>query len=288
MAAAKGRQVASAPEKPAEAQEARKSTLFTRSLAEQGPNLPIGLIGPDGKLHKTISTLPWRTKEEREIAKNVKPNMAMGAHVSIVLALLTSQFGFREWGDKEKLGEKTTFIGTAFMADVLYAYVWLRREALGDEIVLNLTCTSCEKPFKFHGDLGSVEVRGVEEVADLDWFYDLRNPVKLRGTTVKRFRCNQPRWASVARAQVHSQSEGKILAARGCIAGINDDAATIVLADNEIDELSKFDLEALTGQLNKDFIGPKMAVEGECENCGNEFLVPIDWEYNRFFSTSSR
>ena len=60
----------------------------------------------------------------------------------------------------------------------------------------------------------------------------------------------------------------------------------IALAETELDELVKIDLEELAGLIDANGFGPNMSVDAKCPK-GHKFVSPIDWRYDSFFGISS-
>ena len=275
----------SEPEKVAE----EKPRRYKTTIAERGPLLPVGFLTGTG-LAKDLVSRPWKTKDERELSKLKKPKMSMASYISVVTGHMFSKFGPHNWTPETKIDERRVAIGQAYMGDVFFAYMYLRTQVIGNELSMDITCPTpgCGN-FRFVGDLGSTEVNCVDDAAALDWFYDLHDPITLRKQEIKRFKLRTPHWQTLVNSSSDgfTESLGKIMVAQGSIVGLNDDPALIALSDSEIDELSKYDLEAIAVRANDEYIGPKMGVEGKCPKCEREFQAPIDWSYDRFFTTSS-
>ncbi len=284
--------VASAPAGAEQEGEAEKAApkRITTTIAELGARLPVGL-SPGGALVKDLVSRPWKTKDERELSKLRKPKMSMAAYIGVVIGHMFKRFGHHEWDAETKMETRRVHIGQAYMGDVFYAYMWLRREVIGNELALDITCPNpnCGHGFRFVGDLGSTSVNMVEDITALDWVYDLKHPIEIRKKTVARFRLRAPRWFALEGESAGEMTEanGKIMVARSSIVGLNDEPGDVAITDSEIDELSKYDLEALVNKANSEYIGPRMAVDGKCPKCERPFQSPIDWSYERFFTTSS-
>ncbi len=275
-----------APEKAPEKAPRRVIT----TLAELGPVLPVG-FNVGGTLVKDLKTRPWKTKDERELSKLKKPKMSMATYIGIVLGQMCSKFGPHDFTLDQKMPEKQLGIAQAYMGDVFYAYMYLRTQVIGNELKMDITCPTPDcGNFRFTGDLGSTQVSRIDSLDQLDWFHDLRDPIEIRKQTVTKFRLRAPRWNTLVAGSNGDQmtmSMGKIMAVQGSVVGLNDEATELSLTDGEVDELSKYDLEAIANRVNDEFVGPKMAVEGHCPKCEREFQAPIDWSYDRFFTTSS-
>lgn len=268
--------------------EQRKPSRKKTTLAELGRQLPIGVKAPDGGLIRAFDYHPMKTKDERAIGKCRKAKMPQGVHMSHVLAQMCDRIGPHEFDDRMKTEERVVRIGQMFMGDVFYAYVSLRVAVMGPELKMNVKCGSCGKEFKFDADLNTTEVVTVENEEDLRWKYDLRDPIKIRGKTVKTFTICTPRWFSISQLQEDDEQIMKIATVRSSIVGINEEKEDVMLTDPEIDELSKFDLEGIACRLDDNFVGPDMTIEGACPRCGASFSRPINWMYDDFFASSSR
>ncbi len=294
MATAKQRMVAE-PKTNAPPPE-KKSSRQTRTMAEIGSQLPVGMINAEGVLEKSLSVRIWRTKEERELGKLKKPKMNLASYVSTILSYMCTSFGRHNWPDTPQANtkqsdERRAVLSQAFIGDIFYAYCFLRREALGTEIKTKVTCPNCGDNFPFSGDLDTIEVVTVDNVEDLLWTFDLSNPIEIRKQKVQSFRMTSPRWAMIeqtASVAPNNEALAKITAVRGAIIGLNDDPQDLVLMENELDELTKRDFERLMAEVDQNFTGPKMSLEGVCRKCAADFRSPIDWNYERFFSASSR
>lgn len=260
------------------------------TLGELGPMLPVG-FNVGGVLVKDLSTRVWKTKDERELSKLKKPKMSMATYIGLVLGQMCSKFGPHEWQPDTKMAERQVGVAQGYMGDVFYAYMYLRTQVIGPELKMTITCPTdgCGN-FSFMGDLNSTEVSRIDSLDQLDWFHDLRNPIEIRKQLVTKFRLRAPRWTTLvnnSKDDTMTMSMGKIMAVQGSVVGLNEDPSELALTDAEMDELSKYDLESIASRVNDEFVGPKMVVEGNCPKCERDFAAPIDWSYDRFFSTSS-
>ena len=63
-----------------------------------------------------------------------------------------------------------------------------------------------------------------------------------------------------------------------------------VPAEQELEELDKFDIETITGLVDARSPGPDLAIEMECprDACGFKNRQALDWTYDGFFSISGR
>lgn len=270
-------------------------------LAELGAKLPIGMR-QGSEFHRSFTVRPWRMKEEKVLAKAKKdaPGQNLATYVGTVVSYMCPQLGHHshdpEDASDKALAERRVHLSQMFMADVWYAYVYIRRESLGDEIKLNLTCPRCRKSFPWNGSLSTLGVRVPKSMEDAMWEYELHTPMQVRGKTVEKLHLGPQIW-SVAE-DIYSNpddAQAKDAAIRSSVYRLNDDEDPVRLVAGDLDELTKRDIEGLAKAIDEHFVGPNMAIElgGDtpCPNskCGyNEpRVVPIDWSYDHFFGVSS-
>lgn len=263
----------------------------TTTLAAQGPQLPVGIADSAGSLVKDIAVRPWRMKEEREIGdlrdKNRDGNMFQ--YVSMVLATLATKLGPYDF-DKMKPEERRVVIAGMTMPDVFYAYVWLRLQALGPDFDLRIVCPSCRKKSEITADLNTIEVRAVAKIDDASWPYTVAIPFTIRGKQANTLMFGPPRWTALENAPKDERLNTgavKALVIRSSIVGVNTDGQ-VQLADSELDEMSKRDLEKITKLTDDKSIGPIMQLDCKCPNCTAPVKTPIDWNYDSFFAASSK
>lgn len=280
-----------APKEP----EKTKRTVLLKDL---GANMPLGISITDG-FARDIAVKPWRMKEERELGglRDANRDSNMAQYVGMVLATLCSKLGHHNF-DGMKFAERRVVIGQMYMGDVFYAYIWLRVQTMGNELKLKLTCPQCELKFDYTADLESVEVITADDLDALKWDYKLKHPFKLRGKDVANLTLGPARWNGMEMMSQgttgRNMGEAKAGIIQGSICAIPDwlddqkKPQSIMLGPDELDEMSKFDLERLTTLIDDNALGPNMAVEDKCTKCGRNFMLPIDWSYDSFFGDSSR
>lgn len=270
-------------------------TRTKTTLGALGAQLPIGL-SPGGTLVKSLAHRTWRTREEKALGKMKKSGTNVAQHVGIVVGAMCTEFASHRWPEMpekpDQINERRVHVSQSTMGDVLYAYCFLRREVLSNIVKMNITCPNgnCAYKFTLPADLNTLEVVTVDHVDALKWEYKLADPISLRGKRVGIFRMGAALWSPLEQAAGGAINDATIKVAmlRGSICGINDDAASVVMTDDDMDEISKRDLEGMTAALDDNVFGPKMAVEGDCERCGRPYIQSINWVYDAFFSTSSR
>lgn len=268
------------------------------TLGEWGDKLPIGILDSNGQLHKNIVTKPWRTKDERELGNKIGPSAQLVEHVPIIVANMCSQIGPHKMDELDD-ANKSLVVSTMYLADVFYAYTLLRVKTMGERLHLKINCprAGCDSEFPYAGDLKSIEVNAVEEIDDILWRYDLEQPITMRHQLVTHFKMAYPKWGQLAHAHGNTNAaEVKAIAIQAAIIGLNDSQDPVALTMHELDELSRPDFEGIQEGIDRNFLGPKMGLEGKCrpEVCtrfkkgGFEFKMPINWAYKDFFGASSR
>lgn len=266
------------------------------AFKDLGGKMPLGIPITDGYA-RDIVVRPWRMKEERELGalRDANRDNNMAQYVGMVLSTLCSKMGHHNFDDM-KMAEKQLVVGQMFMGDVFFVYIWLRIQTLGNELKLKLTCPTCGKKFDYMADLGTVEVTIADDVNTCKWDYTLKHPFKLRNKDVSKLILGPARWNGMEMMNVSGQNmgEAKNGIIQGSICAIPDwkddkgEPQAIALGPDELDELSKFDLERLTTLIDEHALGPSMAVEDKCGSCHKSFTLPIDWSYDSFFGDSSR
>lgn len=285
---------AAAPESKQE--EQRKSTIKVTTLGELGKKLPIGALS-NGGLLKDFSTRPWKTRDDRELGREQKKNESASRYIGQVVRRMCPTLGDYKRTDysDDELEKALAKIGQLFSGDVFYAYVTLRIEAMGKDLPLQIVCGACEHNFKYVGDLNSIEVTTVDDPQDLSWEFELVDGAELRGKQHTKFRMGPLRWSLMNEAYQSGRNGTtvninaiKITTACNAITGLGDDPTPVMLSDQDLDDVSKLDLERLIKAVDEHSLGPAMVIEGACPKCSSEFRRPIDWEAGSFFAISSR
>lgn len=267
-------------------------------LGELGMNMPLGISTEQGII-KSFAFRPWRFKEEKKLAELVekKNNTNLAEYVSIILSTMCTQVGPHNF-ENLKWEEKLAIISQMWMGDVFYIYIMLRKEAIGKELELEPICPTCGTTFNFIGDLETVEVSVVEEMDDALWKYVLRNPFNIRKKRIESLILGPPRWNEIEMLKDNDSVlnvGAKMTMIKGSIHSIDELEGQHILLENELDEMTKIDIETISSQIDSFTIGPNMFLEGECpkKNClsrksGKKFRQEIDWRYESFFGISSR
>lgn len=283
--------------KVVESEPEKESSRIKTTVGDYGERLPVGIL-KDGILHKDISIKRWNTKGERELGAKVASDASIAEYVSVIVANMCTHLGPHNMDELDD-GEKSLIVSTMYMADVFYAYTLIRIKAMGPRLRTMIKCPrpGCSVEFPYVGDLNTTDVVAVENIDDILWTYNLEEPIEIRKKTVTKFQMAYPKW-TIMQEQRGNTNEGEVKAHTilGAVVGLEDEETPVILTINEIDELSKIDYEGILEGINENYLGPKMAIEGECtkEVCtrfkrgGEKFVFPIDWSYKNFFGSSSR
>lgn len=267
----------------------------TRILSEVGPQLPIGLAPKGGTPDKALEVKRFSLKEERALGSLREANKTanLPTYVAMILGEMCARLGPHVLGPMDPVARRVA-IGQMAMGDVFYAYVWLRVQAMGEQLKLNIKCPHCNHEQPFVGDLRTMEVVTLERPDDGRWTYKLKAPMQIRGKDVTGFQCDLIKWTAVQGADATGANVGAAKAAmiRGAISGLitaDGKVENQQLADGELDEMSKRDVEAMTRLIDLNSTGPVMSVEDICKQarCRKDIKVSIDWGYDSFFADSS-
>jgi len=272
-----------------------KLLVTETTLVERGANLPLGILNDEGAWATDIAVRPWRMKEEKALGKlrDENRNINFAQYVSMVLAVMCSRLGPHDFNSIEDMAKRRVHIGQMWLGDVFYAYCWLRYRSLGSELALDITCpfSSCGNQFAYYADLRTLEVSTAKKLEDTYWEYTLRDPFEIRGKEATGFVFGPMRWSSLESmgsvVTEFNQGAQKAEAIRFSIHKLKGSSENIALADGELDDMSKYDIEAITAKIDTNSIGPNMAIEDNCPKCRRKFRMTIDWTYENFFGISS-
>lgn len=262
-------------------------------LKELGPVLPMGLE-VNGELKRNLETKRWTFKEEKKLGelKKDEKGEGMGRYVTKLISSLFKTFAGLDF-EKISLEEKILRLSQAWGGDIFYAYCWLRYKTLGNILRLNLKCSRCKKDFIFDVDLGTIEVSYADKIEPFTFDYELEEPFEIRKQKVKGFKIQPPKWNMYEKTTElgeFTKGEGQIKQSliHNCIYGLIGEEKQIILMQEELDEMTKIDIEKLSSKIDDVNLGPDMSVDAVCSNCKYEFKSMISWGYDNFFGVSSR
>jgi hypothetical protein len=233
----------------AKAEDKTASTKRVVTLRELGPQLPLGVLDSANLYHKGVENRAWKLSTERELGelrdRNRDSNFAQ--YVSMILGTMCTKLGPHDF-DGKKIEDKQILVSQMFMADVLYAYIWLRVDALGPNLNMNIKCPACEQEFPFTADLNTLEVTCADKVEDTQWPFKLKHPIDIRGKKAVALKLGPTRWNAMESSKANQFNMGQMKAdiVRYSIHGVSHDGEAfeaIPVGEHELDELSKFDFE---------------------------------------------
>ncbi len=278
------------------------STGFASStLGDLGAMLPIGVPhGNPALLAKNFAFKPFRMKEERELDKIRNKKGGSGSHPGKVVEDVLAHM-LTEWGGDPNFAQKSekvrrNAVRNAFMADVLYAYVALRCEAMGPVLGLKVECPHCGHEWAWKTSLDGLEVDFVEKIDELaDRIYELRYPIDFGGKAYDLLAVSPPTWAAVSDVKQSARRGGtgdiKARMILSCIrqAGIKAEpkAPPVTPGNALLDNMAKRDVEELAQYINDSFPQVDLSMEIACPSCEGTFGHSVQWNWDFFFSSSS-
>lgn len=254
-----------------------------------GRQLPVGFL-QDGQFHRNIEFKQYTMAAERELAKTRKGagKSNAAAFASSVLAEMITSLG--PFGDFQSLslGQRKLILGQMYMADILYAYILLRIDALGPEVGFDIQCPFCDEKAQMRSSLESLDVTVPEEPAAIVRKHTLFTPVKVGDKGSVEVLCLQPpRWSTMANMKVRKNPDLTTLKFDLVTAAIMCAADGTPLHAGFVDQLTKKDFEYLTKEVDNNTPGPDLQLEYECPSCGQESGQSLRWDFDYFFGASS-
>lgn len=263
--------------------------MKTTTLGELGWNMPIGVLDAKGHLQKSFKLKPFRMKEEKKLGElREKGGMHLGRYVSQVLAVMVEEVG----GEKLEplsMPQRILKFGGMFMADVLYIYVALRLDALGEDMKIRIPCPKCRETFDFIADLRTLDVGTIEEPAEAVHEVTLKHGFPYQGATRKQVTLNPVQWQVFESKSTRDIGALQAAVIQNSIVGVDgvEPAKFSPIPESSLDEITKRDIETISKALDDRTPGPQMIVTAECTRCASKWTAPIDWGYDNFFHHSS-
>ena len=219
-----------------------------------------------------------------------------------------------EWNGKEWLkieeNERITLVNRLPWATVFYMYIWLRIDALGEDMKMHkFDCPSCGAAIKdMIADLNTIEVKTAgykmidntdseipqyEEDPDFprEGSYDLKKPFTVGEVKVTGLKFGFTTWNAMEKLNSSDRNEGAVKEAMmraSLLKAITEEGGEVALDKNKIlNGMTKRDIEGYYDKLDEFNGGPKLALEIECPSCGSHHEMPFNWTYDYFFGSSS-
>lgn len=263
--------------------------LVTESTFEDwGYRLPIGFL-QGGELHRSFAFRPFRMREEEQLEKlrgGKKKRVRMPEFVAGVLAYMLTRLGPYDFETLSET-ERRLVVNQMWQQDVLYAYIYLRIDALGSECAFNLECATCGHEWRWVADLGRTDVEIAEDAKSLVFTHHLRDGLETPDGVVKEILIQPARWSAMSqiRSKTFNYAEIKLALMASAIKNVGDGKHPITR--EMLETLTKYDSEALTKAIDDLTPGPNLMLEVECPECGATFRHALDWNYDFFFTASS-
>lgn len=257
------------------------------TLAERGNVLSHGLAA-GGQHVRGFAFKPWRTKDEKAVCEVRDKNRAItaAAFASEVLAHFLTEWCGVAFGPL-KQSERRLHLAQALAGDVLHAWIQLRRQALGDDFEVPLSCRSCRTEFAYEIDLSTMEVNVAADGENLRRKVELRDGFEWRGQDVREVTVQPLRW-TVYEGLNASLNTGtlKVRSIASAICELDGQPLLAPLPEHALD-LTKWDLESVAATIENENLGPDLAIEDFCPQCGAKVRQSFPWTYDLFFSKTA-
>lgn len=264
--------------------------LKDTTLGLYGYSLPIGVqLGTPPSLQKDFAFRPFRLIEERLIEEDLKKKKG-GAHpaqaVLTTLKIMLTRFAgidFNTASEKEKM----SVLSSAYMTDILFAYLTLRVEALGEELEAPCKCPSCSTEWRWSADLRDLDVKVSDSLPTYE--VELRSPIQLGEKEIRRVRLHPPSWSALVSMKTGSDSSLKRGILLSSMREVFLDGVWVQrpLPPQSLDLISKRDSENLIKVIDSEFPSIDLSIETECPNCSQKGVETIQWSHSFIFSSSS-
>lgn len=269
-------------------EEAKKK----QTIREMGARLPLGVMSADGQLHRSFEVRPWRMKEEKALGELQRSRdvTTPAQYVMSVISYMATRIGQYDM-DALSPDERDNVVQQMMLGDVWYIYVWLRIHAIGEHLKVEYDCPHCKrKGLTITADLFTTEVNAVDSLAEATWVYRLANPITIRKRVAEALEMGPLRWSMLLNVGTTGGLGGaKAAAILGACRGIPGAEHQMVLTAEDLEEMTKRDIESIVGKIDDHGLGPIMAIEDKCVNdaCKKQIRLPINWEFQSFFGISS-
>ena len=229
---------------------------------------------------------PMTGRKEREVLKAIEsePRLASSAQwqVFCTLAVMLSSVGSVEFDDNLTLKQKMAKVETLCLnvGDAFYMYTCIRRQAMGEEVKVRVTCPDCQTSNRYTLHLDEFEVQAAESPAELIKQVQLEHPVVLDGQEYKEAIVKAVNF-SPRDAENLTSVEAKCHVMAQCISfpGYEFPVSEELLMDQmALQRRELFDLaNSVTPGISED-------TTLACSNCERKIPFVISWEFPAFFA----
>lgn len=279
-----------------------ENNLFrTTTLAELQNNLPIytNVLGAV-KNDLSFTFLPWNMEMEEKFSSLLDQGLSYGKFVNYMLSNIIDTFcgvDFQSLKEPERL----LILNQQYFANMMYIYIYLRVEELGQDLKIsefNCVNSKCGKPIvDWYADLGTLDVRvkewdhvGNKAIHKLDNKFVLRSPILINNQTITGFHLMPSKWDYMESLNTDNSATVKKAMIKSSIAGFyngDDLISAPLVAEQIVTKLSKYDIEKVMNEIAENNAGPIALIGGKCPKCSSEWNKMLDWKYGSFFGSSS-
>lgn len=258
------------------------------TISARGSLLPVGIESiAGGERERTYAFRRWNMQVEMDIgkARDRHRSLSPGALVTEILARLLVKWGPHDF-ERMPIPERILALKRAYGADVYHAWLDLRREVMGNDATLSMTCV-CKHEFGYDVDLGTVEEAVVEDDEVMARPHLLRDGIDYRGAIRKALTLEPTRWMVLEAVTDDGLNIGAIKARFICgtVTALGDEQ--VVLVPEMLKDMSKYDMEHLFTAIGEHSPGPDLSLSVECPRCRTVLKRALDWTYDAFFSAGS-
>ena len=268
--------------------------FLSSTLKMYGHSLLIG-VDNAGQLAKSFSFRRFTFKEELEIAKLRKRKDGPGLHdakiATEVLAYMLTEWAGEDVSQKAHK-HKLMALRSAFMEDVLYAWICLRVETMGEDLAIKTQCPACRHTHTWVTDLTELEVSATSEAVE-PVKMALKSPIPWGDQEITHVVMMPPRWSSIYNVVQAGQVEGLDPIKRAVVQGAIYSAVTGDGTERPCDprireQMTKLDVERIAKAFDSaKFPRNDASFEIVCPECGQAEETSLDWTWGFFFGSAS-
>jgi hypothetical protein len=269
--------------------------MRTVTVAELGQQLPIGIL-KNGKLEKDFALRPFKSWVDRQLSAYREAHAATRHHGHLLakyISLMAERVGsetFPLTAERNSMSEMEARVLSWNFADVIYMYLYSRVQ-LSDKIRFPYACpnVNCkQKNGVMQASLNDIEVRVIDDPKELTQWIQLRDGFKISdGRTVKKVRLHPVSYnAQLTASGASGLGSLTYHVFRESVDRVDCVDTPYILRNEEIDEISRYDMITIDRQAEVITAGPKISTAGKCPSCGVEIENMINWSFDDFFGSS--
>jgi hypothetical protein len=270
--------------------------LELTTFREWGQRLPVGLLR-GGQLHRDFKFRRWTFEQERKLEGLRKQQDPKGRERPLTLVEFTGAVlaemlvAFGPYGDFGELDseERLLILSQAWTADLLYAWLSLRCEALGETLKIPVACPAgmCGNEWTITADLLETDVRVVKTPDELTYRYKLRDGIELGKKTEHDLVIQAPRWYSMSAVVPSGQVNIGEVKFRIASSAVRMAGNVEGVPEAALNTMTKWDIERFTRSVDDNSPGPELVLEASCPRCRTRLREALDWSWDFLFSAAS-